>query len=104
MQIQQCLFDDWQNANVIWIDQPVGTGYSYADSIFDYVVNEKQIAQDMYVLHSMGPNSCSCRYVFLQEFLRIYPQYQHLDFFVTGESYAGHYVPAVANRIVQVRR
>ena len=34
----------WTNhANVIWVDQPVGTGYSYADSTFDYVVDEKQV-------------------------------------------------------------
>ena len=41
-------------------------------------------------------------FVFLQEFLRLYPQYQNHDFFVTGESYGGHYVPALGYRILQV--
>jgi len=36
---------------------------------------------------------------FLQGFFQQYPQFKDLPFFVTGESYAGHYVPAVANRI-----
>eukprot|EP01126_Amoeba_proteus_P034145 TRINITY_DN3388_c0_g1_i13.p1 TRINITY_DN3388_c0_g1~~TRINITY_DN3388_c0_g1_i13.p1 ORF type:complete len:149 (+),score=31.11 TRINITY_DN3388_c0_g1_i13:72-518(+) len=55
-------------ATVIWIDQPVGTGYSYADS--DYVVEEKQVALDMHV--------------FLQSFFALYPQYQRLEFFISG--------------------
>eukprot|EP00698_Gefionella_okellyi_P009143 TRINITY_DN22_c0_g1_i1.p1 TRINITY_DN22_c0_g1~~TRINITY_DN22_c0_g1_i1.p1 ORF type:complete len:430 (+),score=98.25 TRINITY_DN22_c0_g1_i1:62-1351(+) len=75
------------NATVIWVDQPVGSGYSYADHLFDYVIDEKQIANDLYI--------------FLQELLFQFPQYRKLDFFVTGESYAGHYVPALATRIVE---
>jgi serine carboxypeptidase-like clade 4 len=72
-------------ANVLFVDQPVGTGFSYADSPDDYVTSEDQVAQDMFE--------------FLQKFYVQYPQYQKLDFFVTGESYAGHYVPAVSSRI-----
>jgi len=72
-------------ANVIWIDQPVGTGYSYADHVTDYTVDETQIAEDLYE--------------FLQTFFAQNPQYNH-DFFVFGESYAGHYIPAVGKRIV----
>jgi len=74
-------------ANIIFVDQPVGTGFSYADSTFDYVTNEDQIAQDMYM--------------FIQEFFQLYPQYAMLDFYLMGESYAGHYVPAVSYRILQ---
>eukprot|EP00455_Lapot_gusevi_P010206 TRINITY_DN1459_c0_g1_i12.p1 TRINITY_DN1459_c0_g1~~TRINITY_DN1459_c0_g1_i12.p1 ORF type:complete len:304 (+),score=103.14 TRINITY_DN1459_c0_g1_i12:308-1219(+) len=38
-------------------------------------------------------------YEFFQVFFTKYPKYSNLRFFVTGESYAGHYVPAVAARI-----
>jgi len=72
-------------SNLIFVDQPVGTGFSYADNADDYVTSETQVAEDMYQ--------------FLQGFFKQYPQYQGLDFYVTGESYAGHYVPAVSNRI-----
>jgi serine carboxypeptidase-like clade 4 len=74
-------------ANVLFVDQPVGTGFSYADHNDDYVRNEDQVAEDMYE--------------FLQTFYKDFPQYKDLDFYVTGESYAGHYVPAVSNRIFQ---
>jgi carboxypeptidase C (cathepsin A) len=75
------------NATLLYIDQPVGTGWSYADVPADYVSNETEVAQDMYV--------------FLQEFFQLYPKYQPLDFYLFGESYAGHYVPAISARILQ---
>eukprot|EP00747_Dinoflagellata_sp_TGD_P064183 gnl/TRDRNA2_/TRDRNA2_153779_c0_seq1.p1 gnl/TRDRNA2_/TRDRNA2_153779_c0~~gnl/TRDRNA2_/TRDRNA2_153779_c0_seq1.p1 ORF type:complete len:316 (-),score=59.02 gnl/TRDRNA2_/TRDRNA2_153779_c0_seq1:458-1405(-) len=40
-------------------------------------------------------------YQFLQSFFKTLPQYQKNDFFVMGESYAGHYVPAITHRIWQ---
>jgi len=73
-------------ANIIFIDQPVGTGFSYDETGLDYVVNEDQVAQDLYM--------------FLQEFFQLFPKYAKLDFFVLGESYAGHYVPAIGWRIL----
>jgi serine carboxypeptidase-like clade 4 len=74
-------------ANLIYVDQPVGTGFSYADYDEDYVTDEDQVAEDMYI--------------FLQLFFEEYPQYRGLDFFITGESYAGHYVPAISARIAR---
>eukprot|EP01121_Diplochlamys_sp_Union-15-3_P003180 TRINITY_DN1302_c0_g1_i1.p1 TRINITY_DN1302_c0_g1~~TRINITY_DN1302_c0_g1_i1.p1 ORF type:complete len:419 (-),score=58.78 TRINITY_DN1302_c0_g1_i1:11-1267(-) len=73
------------NANVLYIDQPVGTGFSYANS--DYIHNEAEVAIEMWA--------------FLQGFLAKFPQYQKQDFYVIGESYAGHYVPTVGLKIVQ---
>ncbi|CAN1837219.1 Serine carboxypeptidase-like 48 [Linum perenne] len=34
-----------------------------------------------------------------QEFFKGHPKYAANDFFITGESYAGHYIPALASRI-----
>ena len=36
---------------------------------------------------------------FLQIFLKDYPKYSKSNFTVTGESYAGHYIPAIAHAI-----
>jgi len=72
------------NASVLYIDQPFGTGYSPISP--DVESNEEIIAT--YV------------YKYIQGFLTAYPQYRKNNFFVTGESYAGHYIPAVTNKIV----
>jgi len=72
-------------ANVLWLDQPVGTGFSYADHFSDYVTNEKMIAEDVYE--------------FLQGFFKKHPQYNR-KVNIIGESYGGHYIPALGARIV----
>ena len=72
------------NASVIWVDQPVGTGFSYGGKPCH---NEECVGNDM-----LG---------FLTGFFEKYPQYADLDFHVFGESYAGHYVPSVTRSIVR---
>ena len=73
--------------NILFVDQPVGTGFSYTSDPSDDVTSEKQVSDD--VLD------------FLLEFFDQKPELLHNDLFITGESYAGHYVPAVASRIVE---
>merc|ERR1711912_193911 len=60
-------------ANVIYVDQPADTGFSYGrgDSSIDN--NEGEISED---LHH-----------FTQEFVKRYPQFHKNDFYVWGESY-----------------
>ncbi|CAI5731158.1 unnamed protein product [Hyaloperonospora brassicae] len=73
-----------ERANVLWIDQPVGVGFSYGD-VREYDTTETEVANDMFA--------------FLQAFFQARPEYQAQPFYVFGESYAGHYVPAIAHRI-----
>jgi len=73
-----------QYANLLYVDQPVGTGFSYADE--DYVTGETLVGADMYT--------------FLQKFFAMYPQFMGQDFYIVGESYGGHYVPTVAAAVV----
>eukprot|EP00299_Pterocystis_sp_00344_P010920 c5003_g1_i1.p1 GENE.c5003_g1_i1~~c5003_g1_i1.p1 ORF type:complete len:461 (+),score=77.84 c5003_g1_i1:1-1383(+) len=71
----------WTNyANMLYVDQPPGTGFS--DGTYDF--DEAGVAEDMYQ--------------FLQMFFAHYPAY-NTSFFVFGESYAGHYVPSISHRI-----
>jgi len=74
-------------ANLLYVDQPVGTGFSYTEDQDDYVTSEDQVSNDMYT--------------FLQKWFDRYPQYAKLPFFIMGESYAGHYVPAISARIIR---
>ena len=68
-------------ANLLYIDQPPGTGFSTGK----YDNNETQVAEDTFE--------------FLVEFCKAHPEYANNDFFIVGESYAGHYVPAIAQDI-----
>eukprot|EP00462_Mataza_sp_D1_P000703 CAMPEP_0175093878 /NCGR_PEP_ID=MMETSP0086_2-20121207/3267_1 /TAXON_ID=136419 /ORGANISM="Unknown Unknown, Strain D1" /LENGTH=449 /DNA_ID=CAMNT_0016366909 /DNA_START=6 /DNA_END=1355 /DNA_ORIENTATION=- len=77
-------------ANVMWVDQPVGTGFSYSDDHIEHVITEKGMADNMYE--------------FLQHFFAKYPKYQSNRFFITGESYAGHYIPSLGYRIFDGNR
>ncbi|CAH9136040.1 unnamed protein product [Cuscuta epithymum] len=72
-------------SNIIFVDQPTGTGFSYSNNSNDTRVNEKGVSKDLYN--------------FLQAFFKKHPEYAKNDFFITGESYAGHYIPALAFRV-----
>lgn len=71
-----------ETAHVLWLDQPAGVGYSYGS---ETDANEKMVSEDAYY--------------FLQGFFKKYPEYSKSPFYVVGESYAGHYVPAISHRI-----
>lgn len=71
-----------KKANVMWVDQPAGTGFSTGSGS---VVNEYGVSTNMYT--------------FLQGFFKEFAQYQKNDFFIFGESYAGHYVPTISHKI-----
>lgn len=73
-------------SNMIFVDQPIDTGFSYSSADSDRRHSSQQgVAQD--VLE------------FMKEFLKEHPDLADRDFYVTGESYAGHYVPAIAHAI-----
>ncbi|XP_031273423.1 serine carboxypeptidase II-3-like [Pistacia vera] len=78
----------WNNvANVIFLESPAGVGFSYSNTSSDYAnAGDKSTAEDAYT--------------FLVNWLERFPQYKTRDFFIAGESYAGHYVPQLANTIL----
>lgn len=74
-------------ANVLFLESPAGVGFSYSNTSSDYEnVGDKRTAEDSYA--------------FLVNWLERFPQYKNSDFFITGESYAGHYVPQLAYTII----
>nr|GMD25395.1 serine carboxypeptidase-like [Ipomoea batatas]GMD27261.1 serine carboxypeptidase-like [Ipomoea batatas] len=87
---QSLIWNDygWDKAsNLIYVDQPTGTGFSYSSSDKDLRTDENGVSNDLYA--------------FLQEFFKTHPEYAKNDFFITGESYAGHYIPALGSRVNQ---
>nr|CAI5831221.1 unnamed protein product [Callosobruchus analis] len=73
------------NHSVIYIDSPVGTGFSFTEDDKGYARNQTQVGNELYEA--------------LQQFFMIFPELRKNDFFVTGESYGGKYVPALAYTI-----
>ena len=76
----------WHNTHsMLYIDNPVGTGFSFTDSDAGYANNEDDVARDLYSA--------------LDQFFTLFGSYRPNDFYVTGESYAGKYVPAISYKI-----
>ena len=73
-------------ANIIFVDQPAGVGFSYGDASDDDH-NEAEVAEDMY--H------------FLHEFYNAHSGLAGRALYIFGESYGGHYAPATAHRVGQ---
>ncbi|VDQ12857.1 unnamed protein product [Trichobilharzia regenti] len=68
------------------MEAPAGVGFSYA------VDNNITTDDDFTALNN---------YHALLNFLKIYPEYTHRDLFLTGESYAGVYLPTLALHIIK---
>ncbi|KAL1811964.1 hypothetical protein ACET3Z_022029 [Daucus carota] len=78
----------WNNeANMLFLESPAGVGFSYSNTTSDYVTGDTKTAEDAYT--------------FLINWLERFPEYQTRDFYITGESYAGHYIPQLAQLILQ---
>ncbi|KAG5129084.1 hypothetical protein JHK84_035481 [Glycine max] len=74
-------------ANVLFLESPAGVGFSYSNTTSDYG-------------HSGDKSTAKDAYVFLINWLERFPEYKTRDFYITGESYAGHYVPQLAYTIL----
>ena len=73
-------------SSVLFIEQPAGVGFSYATN--------GSVTSDDYI---QSQNT----YGFMLSFFKAYPEYSKNDLFITGESYAGIYVPTLAYRIYE---
>ncbi|XP_010931783.1 serine carboxypeptidase-like 26 isoform X2 [Elaeis guineensis] len=75
-----------KEANLLFLESPVGVGFSYTNTSSDLdKLEDGFVAEDAYS--------------FLLNWLRRFPQYQAHDFYISGESYAGHYVPQLAELV-----
>lgn len=74
------------NASVIYLDQPAGVGFSYTDSGEADVTDTRTAAKDVYAFLSL----------FFQEFT----DFKDLGVHISGESYAGHYIPGITTEIL----
>ncbi|CAH8290731.1 unnamed protein product [Eruca vesicaria subsp. sativa] len=73
-------------ANLLFLESPAGVGFSYTNSTSDlYTTGDQRTAEDSYR--------------FLVNWFERFPQYKHRDFYIVGESYAGHFVPQLSKLV-----
>ncbi|XP_036944220.1 retinoid-inducible serine carboxypeptidase [Acanthopagrus latus] len=71
-----------QAASVLFVDNPVGTGFSYTESPGGYATNVATVASDMLVL--------------LKHFFTERPEFQSIPFYIFSESYGGKMAAAIS--------
>lgn len=76
-----------QVANLLFIDNPVGTGFSYVDNVEALTTNISQIANDLLTL--------------MQSFVEVLPIFQTLPVYVFSESYGGKMTAAFGLRLYE---
>ncbi|PIA27944.1 hypothetical protein AQUCO_07400052v1 [Aquilegia coerulea] len=75
-------------SNMLYVESPIGVGFSYSNTSEDYNSwNDTLTAED--------------NLMFITNWLEEYPKYKNSDLFLTGESYAGHYIPQLAELILE---
>ncbi|KAK8449879.1 hypothetical protein SEVIR_7G280900v4 [Setaria viridis] len=77
-----------KEANLLFLESPVGVGFSYTNKSSDLdKLNDDFVAEDAYS--------------FLVNWLERFPEYKDRGFYIAGESYAGHYVPQLAELVYE---
>ncbi|OAY78782.1 serine carboxypeptidase-like 34 [Ananas comosus] len=75
-----------KEANLIFLESPVGVGFSYTNTSSDLLhLGDKITAEDSYA--------------FLVNWFKRFPQFRSHEFYIAGESYGGHYVPELSEMI-----
>ncbi|GMT02876.1 hypothetical protein PENTCL1PPCAC_25050, partial [Pristionchus entomophagus] len=77
-------------ANVIFIDSPRETGYSFQNTTENPSKdwNDELSAEDLKLA--------------ILDFLEVFPEYKHRPFYLTGESYGGVYVPSTSVKLIDL--
>jgi len=82
--------NDWPwnlRANVMYLESPAGIGYSVANGEGDGTFDDLTQSQDTYAA--------------LDQFYKKFPTFLKNDLYISGESYAGIYVPYLAWQVNQ---
>ncbi|KAL2842728.1 Alpha/Beta hydrolase protein [Aspergillus pseudoustus] len=77
-----------QNSSLLFVDQPVDTGFSYIDDGYELPSDSQEATIDMHR--------------FLQLFIsEVFPEKEFLPVYLASESYAGRYIPYLCAQIIK---
>ncbi|KAF7029054.1 hypothetical protein CFC21_040888 [Triticum aestivum] len=74
-------------SSMMYLDSPAGVGMSYSLNKSDYKTGDLKTAADAHI--------------FLLKWFELYPEFQLNPFYISGESYAGIYIPTLADEVVK---
>nr|GMD95674.1 serine carboxypeptidase-like 45 [Ipomoea batatas] len=78
-------------SNMLYVESPVGVGFSYSNTSSDHFdSNDTKTARD--------------NLRFFLEWFKKFPQYRNSDLYLAGESYAGHYIPQLADLMLKYNK
>ncbi|KAK7362564.1 hypothetical protein VNO77_04680 [Canavalia gladiata] len=72
---------------LLFLDSPIGTGFSLASTRQEIPTDQNTVAKHLFAA--------------ITRFVQIDPLFKHRPIYITGESYAGKYVPAIGYYILQ---
>lgn len=75
-----------KNMSIIYLDVPVGTGFSFTQNPDGYSTSLEDINKDVME--------------FLNQFFQLFYEYKDRDFYLAGESYGARYSVAIANQLL----
>ncbi|XP_049887422.1 venom serine carboxypeptidase-like [Pectinophora gossypiella] len=85
-QLEEIKYSWGKNHSLLFIDNPVGTGFSFTDDDRGYATNQTTIGENLYSA--------------LQQFLTIFPELRKAPLTIAGESYAGKHIPSIGVQIL----
>ncbi|KAJ1385086.1 Serine carboxypeptidase, serine active site [Sesbania bispinosa] len=72
---------------LLFLDNPIGTGFSIASTPEEIPTDQNTVAKHLFAA--------------ITSFLQLDPVFEHRPIYITGESYAGKYVPAIGYYILE---
>jgi len=75
-----------QNANMLYIDQPIGTGFSTTNVDRRVSTYDQLVAGILEMMH---------------KFFAVFPHFRKAEVYLSGESFAGTYIPYIARGMVK---
>ncbi|XP_045459162.1 venom serine carboxypeptidase-like [Melitaea cinxia] len=84
--IEELKYSWGKNHSLLFIDNPVGTGFSFTDDDRGFATNQTTIGENLYTA--------------LQQFLTMFPELRKAPLTIAGESYAGKHIPSLGVQIL----
>ncbi|XP_022777171.1 serine carboxypeptidase-like 44 [Durio zibethinus] len=77
-------------SNLLFIDSPIGSGWSYSNTSSDYTNGDDSTNKNLFT--------------FMLKWYEKYPDFKSRDLYLAGSSFAGHFVPNFANSLLDYNK